>query len=435
MTPTRLSARRTRLTVALFFLFMLLHQTDKLLIGPLTTDIIATFNITFTQMGLVTTGALIVGAVLYPVWGYLYDRYARNRLLALASAIWGATTWISAIAPTYPLFLASRASTGVDDSSYPGIFSMISDMFKPTVRGKVYGLVQLTAPIGYLLGLVLALVLGGVIGWRNVFIITGSLGLVLAVAIWFGVPNVPRGGAEPELEGVQVEVGQFRFNRQAALDLLRKPSLLLLFAQGFAGVFPWNVITYWIFAYLELERGYNEGSILTTMVPAILVLAAGYPIGGALGDALFKRNPRGRLIIAFIGVVLGAVLMALTLNVPPASQGLFLALLMATAVFMPFPAANVLSTVQDITLPEVRSTATALFNFMDNAGAALSPLIAGIIADRISIQAALLSISVTAWGFCALFLLAAMFFLPRDLNKLHGQLQARAASLRGESGD
>lgn len=73
------------LVVAIFFVFMLLHQADKLLIGPLTTPIMETFDIDEAQMGAVFTGALIVGAVLYPLWGYLYDRYARAKLLAVAS--------------------------------------------------------------------------------------------------------------------------------------------------------------------------------------------------------------------------------------------------------------------------------------------------------------------------------------------------------------
>ena len=106
--------------VVVFFIFILLHQADKLLIGPLTTPIMETFRIDEAQMGAVFTGALLVGAVLYPVWGYLYDRYARAKLLALASFLWGSTTWLSAIAPTFPAFLVTRASTGVDDSSYPG---------------------------------------------------------------------------------------------------------------------------------------------------------------------------------------------------------------------------------------------------------------------------------------------------------------------------
>jgi MFS family permease len=419
-----------RLAVVLFFLFILLHQTDKLLIGPLTSDIIDTFHITYTQMGAVTSGALIVGAVLYPIWGYLYDRYARNKLLALASTIWGVTTWLGALAPTYPLFVASRASTGIDDSSYPGVYSLISDYFKPDVRGKIYGLLQLAQPIGYLLGLILALTLGGLIGWRAVFFITGSLGLVLAVGIYFGVPNVPRGEAEPEMQGLEVEAGTFKISREAVLNLLKKRSLVLLFFQGFFGVFPWNVITYWIFAYLENERGYTESNILLVMVPAVLVLASGYPIGGALGDFLFKRNRRGRLIVATIGVFMGAILLVLALNVPVQDSTLFLIFFLLTAVFMPWPSPNVLSTVQDVALPEVRSTATAMFNFMDSAGSALAPLLGGIIADAYNLQTAILSISVVAWSVCVVFLLAAMVFLPGDIHTLRLQMQQRADSLR-----
>ncbi len=110
------STRYRWFVVVIFFFFMLLHQSDKLLIGPLTPAIIEEFNITKTQMGAVLTGALIVGTLLYPLWGYLYDRFARSKLLALASLIWGATTWLSAIVRTYPGFLATRASTGIDDS-------------------------------------------------------------------------------------------------------------------------------------------------------------------------------------------------------------------------------------------------------------------------------------------------------------------------------
>ena len=72
--------------VAVFFVFMLLHQCDKLLIGPLTSPIMKEFGINRAQMGFITTGALIVGAFFYPLWGYLYDRYARARLLALRTS-------------------------------------------------------------------------------------------------------------------------------------------------------------------------------------------------------------------------------------------------------------------------------------------------------------------------------------------------------------
>jgi MFS family permease len=413
--------------VIVFFAFMLLHQSDKLLIGPLTPEIMDTFQITKTQMGAVVTGALIVGTLLYPLWGYLYDRYARSKLLALASLIWGSTTWLSAIAPTYSTFLASRASTGIDDSSYPGLFSLIADYFGPKLRGRIYGLLQLTQPIGYLIGMILALMIAPGLGWnwRNVFYLTGGLGILLAIIIFFGIRDVPRGKSEPELAELE-EMGIYKFSLDQAKALFKKRTLWFMFLQGFAGVFPWNVITYWFFTYLATERGYEEESILFTMAPAILILAGGYFIGGALGDALFKRTPRGRLIVAMVGVITGAILLFFTMNVPIENQTLFLILLSATALFIPLSSPNVISTVYDVTLPEVRSTALAVQYFIENSGAALAPLLAGIIADASNLHTAILTICITTWVLCFFFYFFAIFFLPGDIQTLRNQLSERA---------
>jgi len=50
------SSRERWFVVAVFFLFMLLHQADKLLIGPLTTPIMETFNINEVEIGAVFPG-------------------------------------------------------------------------------------------------------------------------------------------------------------------------------------------------------------------------------------------------------------------------------------------------------------------------------------------------------------------------------------------
>jgi len=411
--------------VVIFFTFMLLHQADKLLISPLTTPIMEAFGINEAQMGAVFTGALIVGAILYPVWGYLYDRYTRPKLLALASFIWGSTTWLSAIAPTYPSFLLTRASTGVDDSSYPGLYSLVSDYFGPAVRGKIYGLLQLSAPLGYMLGMILATFLRDVIGWRGVFYLTGSLGIVLSVVIFFGVREVARGRSEPELADLE-EIEVHRFSWEIARGLFRKRSLLLLFVQGFFGVFPWNVITYWFFRYLETERGYSADAVLMTMVVAVLVLAVGYFLGGAVGDFLFKRTRRGRALVAATAVLLGAVLLYFAMSVPMENQSLFLVMISLTALFIPISSPNVISTVYDITLPEVRSTAVAVQYFIESAGAATAPLLAGLIAVRSSLHYAILIVCESAWVLCAIFLVVVAYLVPHDIAALRQAMRQRA---------
>ena len=427
-----MSAHQSRyrwFVVVVFFFFMLLHQTDKFMIGSLQVQISSDFNITNTQWGLVNSGALIVATVLYPIWGYLYDRYSRTKLLSLASFIWGATTWFNAIVKSFGGFLVTRASTGIDDSSYPGLYTLIADYFGPNLRGKVYGILQLAQPIGYLVGMILALMVAPAIGgWRSVFYITGSLGLVIAVLIFFGVKEMPRGKAEPEFENM-AEMQTFKFSWAEAKDIFKKKTMWFIFLQGFAGVFPWNVITYFFFAYLEKERGYDANGILFTMAPVILILASGYFVGGALGDAAFKRTNKGRIIVSSVGVLLGALFMYLAITTPIEAKNQFFVLMCLTAIFMPLSSANVIATVYDVTVPEVRSTAQAVEYFVENAGAAFAPIITGLIADMYDLKTAIILICTVAWLLCFFFYLGAIFTIDKDSHDLREQMAARAKSI------
>jgi len=417
------------LVVVIFFFFMLLHQTDKLMIGSMQVPISETFGMNNTQWGWINSGALIVATLLYPVWGYLYDRYARAKLLALASFIWGATTWMNGIVRTFPAFLATRASTGIDDSSYPGLYTLVADYFGPTLRGKVYGLLQLAQPLGYLLGMILALMVAPLIGgWRSIFYITGSLGLVVAVAIYFGVKEMPRGKAEPEFEQMS-EMATFKFSWAEAVEIFKKKTMWFVFLQGFAGVFPWNVITYFFFAYLEKERGYDADSILFTMAPVIIILAIGYFVGGAAGDFLFKFTRKGRILISSAGVLLGAIFLVLAVTSPIEARNQFFLFMCLTAIFMPLSSANVIATVYDVTVPEVRSTAQAVEYFVENFGAAFAPILTGIIADATSLQTAILLIPSIAWGLCFLFYLGALFTIDKDHADLRAQMAERARTM------
>ena len=427
--------------VIIFFTFMLLHQTDKLLINPLGSLIISEFSLTDTQWGSVATAALIVGSIFYPVWGYLYDRFSRGKLLALAALIWGSTTWLSAIAPTFPLFVASRATTGIDDSSYPGLYSLIADYFVPKVRGKIYGLLQLTMPIGYMIGMLISMTVAQGMGWRNVFYITGGLGIVLSIIIFFFVKDIPRGSSEPELEAVKdiPELQKFHFEWSKVKEIVKKPSLLFMYLQGFFGVFPWNTIVAFIFLYLGEERGYSDTQVLLTMIPAILILALGYPVGGMIGDHFFSKTNKGRVYVAMVGVILGAIFLYFTLNVPIGNPTMFAVLLGITALFIPFASPNVTSIVNDITLPEMRSTAASIQYFIESSGAALAPLLTGIISDSLRAAGnpyprgtAILIICTSTWALCGLFFFITSKFIDKDVNSLRETLKKRADTLAGK---
>lgn len=417
--------RQRNFTVLMLFIFMLLHQTDKYLISPLTTPIIETFGINEAQMGGVMTGAILAGLLFYPLWGYLFDRYVRPKILALAALIWGATTWLSAIAPTFGAFMATRASTGVDDASYPGIFSMVSDLYKPDKRGRIIGLLQLSMILGGLTGMGLAVGLKDVIGWRGVFYVTGSLGVLVAAVFFFFVKDVPRGQTEPELAGL-AETGRYRFEWKIARQLLKRPTILLVMLQQFIYVFPFMSITYWYFRYMEVERGYPDGQVMMVMSVFSVVGALGNILAGALGDILFKRTPRGRMIVAVCGVTLLIVFFTSALRTPPENFTLFFALQTIGSLFTASVYPNIVATIQDTVEPEVRSTAHAIAGIGEMGASALAPWITGLIAVGSSLQHAMLTITTVGWIAGGLLLVGIAVVVPRDVAALRERMQARA---------
>jgi hypothetical protein len=129
-------------------------------------------------------------------------------------------------------------------------------------------------------------------------------------------------------------------------------------------------------------------------------------------------------------VLTGAVLLPLTLNVAVENQTVFLVLLSITALFIPLSSANVIATVFDVTLPEVRSTALAVQYFIERAGGALAPVTAGLIAVRYSLQDAILWTCVVTWLLSGLFLAGVAYVVPRDIATLRSQLHERAEQER-----
>ena len=407
---------------------MLLHQTDRLLIGPLTSSIMAEFNLTELQMGGIVTGSLILGSIFYPIWGVLYDRFARPKLLAVASFVWGITTWLSAIAPTANLFLISRASTGIDDSSYPGIGSLISDYFPPEKRSRIFGMLQLSIPLGYLLGLFLALEFSPLYGWRIIYIFTGAIGLFLAVIILIGVKDVPRGLSEPDSDP-SAQDQAIKLELPEILQLFKIPSLRFLFLQGLIGVIPWQVITFWSFRYLEVERNYGTATVSSIMTPAVLMIGAGYFFGGFIGDAAYKKTIYGRILVSIFSIFLGAVFLALTLIQPMEKVLNFRILLAITSFFIPLASPNIATSVYDVVLPELRSTATSIQYFLGNIGSAFAPLLAGAISQVYSLQIAILTISLIAWTITAIVLALSLKSFKSDWEKMHLELRTRNQDL------
>jgi len=123
---------------------------------------------------------------------------------------------------------------------------------------------------------------------------------------------------------------------------------------------------------------------------------------------------------------MGMIFLYLAINTPLADRTRFFVLMCLTAVFIPLSSVNVLSTMFDITVPEIRSSVQAVESFIENFGAVFAPVIAGAIALRYNMGFSILWICVITWSLCFIFYLGAFFTIDKDINNLRTKMAERA---------
>lgn len=424
-----MSKRYKWFVVIFFFTFLTLHEADRFIISAVAPQILDEFQVKYSELGLVFSLTVLVSAILYPVWGYLYDRYSRKILAGLAALVWGFTTIFNALSRTFSQFFLTRLATGLDDAAPPGIYSMTADYFEPYSRAKAMGILNASGPLGAILGSILALsIVAAGANWRNAFLITGPVGIIIGILTFFLIRDVPRGSSEPELSGLLTQ-DVYKASFSDLPRLLKNRSLLLLYTQGFWGVFPWNAVTFWFVTYMQKERGMPPEAIMPVMVIALISMVIGNLVAGVVGDWLFKKTKRGRAIFGAVVVFFSAVLIYLAIRAPTTEEFILLAAL--TAFEIPMAGPNVSAAITDVTEPELRASATGYLRFFENIGSATAPFVTGVLADQVGLGEAIIWISVTTWLLCFVFFTILAVIIPGDINRLRKLMETRARELKG----
>jgi MFS transporter, Spinster family, sphingosine-1-phosphate transporter len=128
--------------------------------------------------------------------------------------------------------------------------------------------------------------------------------------------------------------------------------------------------------------------------------------------------------------LLGAIFIYLAMTTPLDRPNQFFIFMCLTAVFMPLSSANVIATVYDVTVPEVRSTAQAIEYFIENSGAVAAPAMTGaLIVATQDKTFSILIICIVAWLLCFFFYLGALFTIDHDTQHLRTQMAERAKAM------
>ncbi|HLG75669.1 MAG TPA: MFS transporter, partial [Ktedonobacteraceae bacterium] len=145
-------------------------------------------------------------------------------------------------------------------------------------------------------------------------------------------------------------------------------------------------------------------------------------LGGYLADFLQQKRPEGRMIVTAVAFLVGAPLtwLALSLHNLP----LFIAIFVVAIICLSMCLGPIQAIIQDITTPDIRSTAVGLALLLAHLlGDAASPIIVGAISDQAhSIGFALLVTGPTCLFLAGIASLFGLRTVAADMRKMQEQL-------------
>lgn len=366
--------------LGVLFIVTMLNFLDRQIISILAEPIKRDLGLTDTEIGLMTglSFAIFYTTLAIPV-AALADKWNRSRIIAIAIAIWSAMTVLCGLATNFLQLFLARVGVGIGEAgSAPASHSLIADLFPPERRAGALGILGMSVPIGAFI----AYAGGGWIAenfsWRVAFLMAGLPGVIIALVIWFTVPD-PRGNVslaaafKPDPDKIGL--------KEALVQLSSKPAYWHLVAAGVLVQFvSYGLASFYGGLFVRVhDIGYGE---LGWKLGVMVGLSGGFGawLGGKAGDYFGKLRPTLPLLVAALVMVLSAPGMIWAIYGPSANIAiLLLAIPTFAATFYYGPN---FAALQKLASDETRAMAVAIYLLIAGIiGLGIGPVFVGILSD------------------------------------------------------
>lgn len=184
-----------RRVILLLALVLALSTADGSAVGAVAAQLEQGLHINAAELGLLVTTSSLVGALFALPCGVLVDKTRRVRLLSLSIVTWGIAEAVAGFAPTFGFLLLTRLALGaVTATAVPAVASLTGDFFPAVERGRIYGYIVTGEIVGAGVGIGVASLVAGAVGWRVAFVVLALPSFALAWALWRNLPEPARGG-------------------------------------------------------------------------------------------------------------------------------------------------------------------------------------------------------------------------------------------------
>lgn len=186
-----LSPARERWMLFTLMALQFVMIVDFMIMMPLSSLLMAAFDIQPAQFGLLVSSYSIAAGVSSLLASSLGDRYDRRNALLISYAGLLIATLACAYANTYEILLAARIVAGFFGGVLSSIvMAIVGDVFPPQKRGKAMGIVMLAFSLAAIAGVPLGLFISNHFSWQTPFSVLAFAGIAVFIVAYKVIPSV-----------------------------------------------------------------------------------------------------------------------------------------------------------------------------------------------------------------------------------------------------
>lgn len=379
--------------VILLLIIYTISFIDRQLPGLLGREIIAEFQISYTQFGLLTGFAF---AIFYAAFGLICARIAdsssRRGLIAAGLFVWSLMTAATALARSYSMLFLFRMGVGVGEATLaPAANSLLADSFPKEKLSTAMSIYSMGIPVGT----ALAFIAGGsvigmadlipdiqlagldpITGWRKVFLMVGIPGVLLTLLLWTI--------KEPTRKGLSGDSASLPLSVVAAhvKDKLRAYTSVAV-GVSFNAMLGFGSVIF-VTLFFNKYHGVSSAEVGITFGTISLVTGpVGLLLGGYLADRWYKEGRKDGNVLALMAAPLGYAIPA---TVFPFMTDTTLAWVMlgVSNLFINLPSGVAYASLQMITPNQMRGQIIAAYVLCTTIiGYGMGPFLIGLFTDQL----------------------------------------------------
>ena len=372
----------------MLFLGMIINFADKSIIGLAAVEIMADFDLSYSEWGLVGSSYYW----LYPITGIFgaafADRLGAKKILGFVMLTWAVLQFGVLAITALPLLIVYRILLGAFEAPFsPIAYSHAHKWFPPKQRGFANSVVVSGGTVGAMVVAPLLVALIASLGWQVAFACLGVASLVWFFLFQFLTKESPVEVYKEKQNKKKEQLEKINL-KDFLMVLASKPALFTTLAY-FSTYFLVVWISIWLPIYLMEVIQMSAGQ-MGISIAIIGAASMGIYIGvSMLSDNLFKKTQNWRVSRIYVvagAMILGALFMA---SVVLFQNPVWVVIAMCLAKGLTYTILPIGPTIMINELPERGGLMTSILTSSGNFAGIIAPLLTGYIvalagADKIA---------------------------------------------------